>query len=56
MNLYAIAKDPAVWSDPDVWNPERMLGLDNVDMGFKNFQLMPFGAGKRMCAGINQVP
>lgn len=55
VNLYAIAKDPAVWSDPEKWDPERVLGDDRVDMGFKNFNLMPFGAGKRMCAGITQA-
>jgi ent-kaurene oxidase len=55
VNLFAVAKDPAVWSNPDKWDPERVLGDESVDMGFKNFNLMPFGAGKRMCAGITQV-
>lgn len=55
VNLYAVCQDPAVWSDPEKWHPERLVGSDNVDMGFKNFNLLPFGAGKRMCAGITQA-
>lgn len=55
VNLYAVAKDSAVWSNPEKWDPERVLGDNSLDMGFKNFNLMPFGAGKRMCAGITQV-
>lgn len=55
VNLYAVAKDSAVWSNPEKWDPERVLGDNSLDMGFKNFNLMPFGAGKRMCAGITQA-
>ncbi|XP_024357339.1 ent-kaurene oxidase [Physcomitrium patens] len=55
VNLFAIANDPAVWSNPEKWDPERMLANKKVDMGFRDFSLMPFGAGKRMCAGITQA-
>ncbi len=53
INIFGINNDPNVWPDPEKWDPERVL--NNENLGIKNLSIMPFGAGKRMCAGITQV-
>eukprot|EP00250_Pteridium_aquilinum_P015768 c22752_g1_i2 orf=280-1899(-) len=55
INQYGINHSKDTWSEPEVWNPERVLRDENLDMGFKDHRILPFGAGKRMCAGITQV-
>ncbi len=50
-----INNDPNGWPNPEKWDPERVLNNESLDMGIKNLSIMPFGAGKRMCAGITQV-
>ncbi|KAL3675032.1 hypothetical protein R1sor_024980 [Riccia sorocarpa] len=55
VNLYGINWDPKVWSNPEVWNPDRCLGDKTLDLGVKDFRILPFGGGKRMCAGITQA-
>ncbi|KAL2634374.1 hypothetical protein R1flu_005853 [Riccia fluitans] len=55
INLYGINWDPKVWSNPEVWNPDRCLGDKTLDLGVKDFRIVPFGGGKRMCAGMTQA-
>ncbi|KAK3446507.1 LOW QUALITY PROTEIN: hypothetical protein EUGRSUZ_A02185 [Eucalyptus grandis] len=50
VNVWAIARDPAVWNSPLEFRPERFLEED-VDMKGHDFRLLPFGAGRRMCPG-----
>ncbi len=50
VNVWAIARDPAVWKNPLEFRPERFLEED-VDMKGHDFRLLPFGAGRRMCPG-----
>lgn len=50
MNVWAIARDPAVWNSPLEFRPERFLEED-VDMKGHDFRLLPFGAGRRVCPG-----
>ncbi|KAJ0981979.1 hypothetical protein J5N97_010234 [Dioscorea zingiberensis] len=55
VNVWAIARDPEVWSYPLEFNPCRFLpGGDHVDIDLKgaHFELIPFGAGRRICAGL----
>lgn len=47
--LYSYHNDPDVWGDPHVYRPERFLD-ENGELLKKDFTL-PFGAGKRLCAG-----
>lgn len=49
--LGAVNRDPAVFDDPDVFRPERMLGeaYDRLPSGVKK----GFGNGKRSCFGTN---
>ncbi|KAF7819861.1 cytochrome P450 CYP736A12-like [Senna tora] len=52
INVWAIGRDPRVWSDDvDVFYPER-FGNSNVDVRGKYFELIPFGSGRRQCPGM----
>ncbi|XP_042037555.1 cytochrome P450 71AU50-like [Salvia splendens] len=51
INTYAIGRDPSVWSDPEMFVPERFRGSE-IDVWGHHFQLLPFGAGRRGCPGI----
>ncbi|XP_047067204.1 trimethyltridecatetraene synthase-like [Lolium rigidum] len=49
VNVWAIARDPASWPDrPDEFRPERFIG-SAVDVRGQHFELLPFGAGRRIC-------
>ncbi|KAJ9564025.1 hypothetical protein OSB04_009185 [Centaurea solstitialis] len=50
-NVWAIGRDPTVWSDPHEFMPERFLDVD-IDYRGQYFELIPFGSGRRICPGL----
>ncbi|KAG6506240.1 premnaspirodiene oxygenase-like [Zingiber officinale] len=52
VNVWALGRDPRYWKDAEIFKPERFE--EGVDKEFKgnDFEFLPFGAGRRMCAGM----
>lgn len=51
VNAWAIGRDPSIWDDSNSLKPERFLGSE-IDVRERNFELLPFGAGRRICPGL----
>ncbi|XP_042011686.1 cytochrome P450 71A9-like [Salvia splendens] len=51
-NVAAMSTDPLIWKNPREFSPERFEDSD-VDFRGQHFELLPFGAGRRGCPGIN---
>ncbi|OIT02518.1 PREDICTED: premnaspirodiene oxygenase-like [Nicotiana attenuata] len=51
INSWALGRDPESWHDPESFIPERFEN-SSVDFMGNHFQLIPFGAGKRICPGM----
>eukprot|EP01018_Ginkgo_biloba_P019792 Gb_03773 [translate_table: standard] len=53
VNVWAMGRDPAIWREPLDFLPDRFLeGDDKMDYKGHNFDLIPFGAGRRICVGL----
>ncbi|KAH7867145.1 hypothetical protein Vadar_029447 [Vaccinium darrowii] len=52
INVWAIQRDPKLWDRPDDFLPERFANTQ-IDFHGKEFQFIPFGAGRRGCPGIS---
>ncbi|PON72339.1 Cytochrome P450, E-class, group I [Parasponia andersonii] len=52
VNAREIGRDSKYWDNPDEFRPERFLE-SSVDYRGQHFELLPFGAGRRGCPGIN---
>lgn len=56
VNVWAIARDPEAWDNPLEFKPERFLPggeRPNADIRGNDFEVIPFGAGRRICAGMS---
>lgn len=54
LNAWAIHRDPQFWDNPDEFRPERFLGDqgNKLDFSGNNLHYIPFGSGRRICAGL----
>jgi cytochrome P450 len=57
VNLAKVQRDPRVWSNPCQFEPERFLksgsSCKDFDVRGQNFELIPFGSGRRACPAIS---
>nr|CAB3483735.1 unnamed protein product [Digitaria exilis] len=60
VNMWAITHDPALWSDPEEFKPERFMAgspaadhaaADEFSVMGSDLRLAPFGSGRRSCPG-----
>ncbi|XP_012829095.1 PREDICTED: flavonoid 3'-monooxygenase-like [Erythranthe guttata] len=55
LNVRSIQRDPSIWDSPLEFKPERFLLDDEnskCDFRGNRFHYLPFGSGRRICAGI----
>ncbi|KAJ7945467.1 Cytochrome P450 [Quillaja saponaria] len=50
VNAWAIQRDPDIWTSPEEFVPERFE--DDIDFNGQNYELLPFGSGRRGCPGV----
>ncbi|CDP12692.1 unnamed protein product [Coffea canephora] len=51
INAWAMGRDPETWENPDIFEPERFMN-NPIDYKGQDFELIPFGAGRRMCPAV----
>nr|AEG73887.1 flavone synthase [Picrorhiza kurrooa] len=54
VNIWSMGRNPKYWATPMEFRPERFLekGNGSIDVKGRNFELLPFGTGRRGCPGM----
>lgn len=53
VNAWYIGRDPSIWENAERFEPERFLVGREIDVKGRDFELLPFGAGRRICPGMS---
>ncbi|XP_076931534.1 cytochrome P450 CYP82D47-like [Bidens hawaiensis] len=54
LNAWKIHHDPQIWTNPFEFRPERFVTSEkDIDVKGRNFELIPFGSGRRVCLGMS---
>nr|XP_051184469.1 indole-2-monooxygenase-like [Lolium perenne] len=53
VNVWALGRDTRSWEHAEEFMPERFMDAEAVDFKGRDFQFLPFGAGRRICPGMN---
>jgi len=51
INIWSLSRKSKMWVEPEKFMPERFIGSDISYWG-KDFELIPFSAGRRQCLGL----
>lgn len=54
VNMWAIMRDPEIWEDPLMFNPDRFMGRpasEDFSVFGSDLRIAPFGSGRRSCPG-----
>uniref|UniRef100_A0A9I9D237 Cytochrome P450 71A1-like n=1 Tax=Cucumis melo TaxID=3656 RepID=A0A9I9D237_CUCME len=52
MNAWTIGRNPDSWKNPQEFCPDHKFMESNIDYIGQNFELIPFGAGRREYAQV----
>ena len=56
INAWAVCRHPESWEKAEEFMPDRFMdggSAATIDLKGNDFQFIPFGAGRRMCPGMN---
>lgn len=54
INVWSIQRNPKVWKEPLLFDPERFSD-SKWDYNGRDFDYFPFGSGRRICAGLSMA-